>query len=230
MQALRSFATDMGRSYDIIEMSYRLGERVTEALGVAGAGVSVQDEAGDLKFVTATSEKIGLMEQVQEKHQQGPCVSALRTQRPLVVNDLGTVSDWPEYREVARELQLCAVVGYPLSHEELRLGALNVYSAETREWTNDDLDVLGVFADMATAYLVRTAQLAETRELAKQLQGALDSRVVIEQAKGMLANQHGIKVDEAFRRLRRHSQEHNMKLLEVCRLVVNHGLPIPDSD
>jgi GAF domain-containing protein len=229
MQALRTFASDMGRSYDIIEVSHRLGERVTEALGVAGAGVSVGDASGELKFVTATSEKVVLMEQVQERYQEGPCVSAFRTQQPVVINEIDEVSDWDEYSEVARQLQLTAVVGYPLSHQELRLGALNVY-AESRQWSKDDLDALGVFADMATAYLVRTAQLTETRELAKQLQGALDSRVLIEQAKGVLANEYGIGVDDAFRRIRRHSQHHNMKLLEVCRQVVNHGLKLPDPD
>jgi GAF domain-containing protein len=227
MQALRTFASDMGRSYDIIDMSYRVGERVTEALGVAGVGVSVGDATGDLKFVTATSERIIRIEQVQEKYQEGPCVSAFSSQRPMVIDEIASISDWPEYGRVARELKLHAVIGYPLSYEDFRVGALNVYAAEPRRWSSDDLDVLGVFADMATAYLVRTAELAESRELGKQLQGALDSRVLIEQAKGMLANEHGIGVDEAFQRLRGFSQDNNVTLVDVCRGVVNHGLKIP---
>lgn len=121
------------------------------------------------------------------------------------------------------------MVGYPLCAEEFRLGALNVYSGQPRDWSTDDLDVLGVFADMATAYLVRTAQLAETRELAKQLQVALDSRMLIEQAKGILANADGIDVEEAFLRLRRHSQNHNLTLVDVCRDVANKGLQIPEG-
>lgn len=88
------------------------------------------------------------------------------------------------------------MVGYPLIHEELRLGALNVY-AESRRWSNDDLDVLGVFADMATAYLVRTVQLADTREVPNNCR-ALDSRVLIEQAKGVLAIRTRDEVDEPF--------------------------------
>jgi AmiR/NasT family two-component response regulator len=83
---------------------------------------------------------------------------------------------------------------------------------------------------MATAYLVRLAELAESRDLAKQLQSALDSRVLIEQAKGMLASGHHIDVDEAFRRIRRYSQDHNLKLLAVCRLVVDDGLKIPEKE
>jgi GAF domain-containing protein len=230
LHALRRFASDMGRSYDIVDVSHRLGERVTEVLGVAGVGVSVGDSAGALKFVTATSEQINRIELIQDKFQEGPCVSAFRSQEPMVINDLGTISTWPDYKRTAKELQLHAVVGYPLRHREVRLGALDVYSAERKEWSDDDLDVLGVFADMATAYLVRLAELAESRDLAKQLQSALDSRVLIEQAKGMLANGHHIDVDEAFRRIRRYSQDHNLKLLAVCRLVVDDGLKIPEEE
>ena len=227
LQALRSFARVMGRSYDINEMSYQLGERVTEALGVEGTGVSVADKAGNLKFVAATSEPIVVIEEIQERIQEGPCVSAFRNQKPVVVGNIDDVDEWPAYKETATRLGLGAVVGLPLSYDGIRLGALNIYATEPREWTDDDLDILTVFADMATAYLVRGSQLAESRELANQLQSALDSRVLIEQAKGVLANEYGTTVDDAFERLRRHSQNHNTKLIDVCRAVVEQGMKIP---
>ncbi|MFZ0013910.1 MAG: GAF and ANTAR domain-containing protein [Acidimicrobiia bacterium] len=226
MQALRSFASVMGRSYDLIEMSFQLAERVTEALGVEGTGVSVADQSGDLKYVSATSEPIVTMEEIQEKIQEGPCVMAFRTQQPMVVADIADIEGWADYKETATELGLGAVIGYPLSYDGARLGALNIYASHPRSWTDDDLDVLGVFGDMAAAYLVRSSQLAESRELAKQLQGALDSRVLIEQAKGVLANEYGIGVDDAFERLRQHSQDQNLKLIEVSRRVVESGLKI----
>jgi GAF domain-containing protein len=226
LQALRRFAVVMGGSYDINEMSIQLGERLTEALGAAGAGVSVADEKGRLKFVTATSEQIVAIEEVQERLQRGPCVSAFESQEPVALGDIGGTARWPDYRDAALRLGLNAVVGYPLSYEGHRLGALNLYSADRRQWTDDDLDVIGVFADMSTAYLVRDAELAETRDLARQLQGALESRVMIEQAKGVLANEHGITVDEAFERLRRYSQDKNIKLYEVCVAVVEDDLRI----
>lgn len=229
VQALRNFASAMGKSYDIIEMSYQLGDRVTEALEVVGVGVSVADTDGNLKFVTASNEQIVALEEFQERHQVGPCVAAFISQEPVIVEDIEEADHWPGYKEVATELGLGAAIGYPLSHNGARLGALNVYAAEPRKWKDDDIDVLGVFADMATAYLIRTAELAESRELANQLHGALDSRVLIEQAKGVLANEHGISVDEAFGRLRCQSQDRNMKLTEVCRQVVNEGLRIPES-
>lgn len=223
LQALRNFATAMGGSYDINGMSIRLSERITEALGVEGAGVSVADQDGRLKFVAATSEKILEIERVQEEFQQGPCVIAFETQKPVTLESIESAPDWSAYRDVARRLGLKAVVGFPLGYENTRLGALNIYASVEREWSDDDLDVLGVFADMATAYLVRNTELAETKDLAKQLQSALDSRVIIEQAKGVLANEYAISVDEAFDRIRRHSQENNVKLSEVCAAIVETG-------
>ncbi len=164
LQALRNFATAMGRSYDINEMSIRLSERVTEALGVEGAGVSVADQDGRLKFVTATSEKILGIEQVQEEFQQGPCVIAFKTQKPVALDSIENAAEWSAYKDAARRLGLKAVVGFPLGYENTRLGALNIYAAEERQWSDDDMDVLGVFADMATAYLVRDTELAESRD------------------------------------------------------------------
>lgn len=228
LQALRNFASVMGRSYDINAMSMQLGERVTEALGAFGAGVSVAGADGRLKFVTATSEKIVSIEEIQEKAQEGPCVVAFQSQQPVAVADIEQAVEWPEYRDTALELGLKAAVGYPLSYQDTRLGALNIYADERRQWSEDDLDVLGVFADMATAFLVRNAELAESRDLATQLEGALDSRVLIEQAKGVLANEYGITVDAAFDRLRRYSQDQNIKLTDVCEAVVEQGLRIPE--
>lgn len=89
---------------------------------------------------------------------------------------------------------------------------MNLYNMEPREWTEEDLDVFAVFADMATAYHVRTCELAEARQLADQLQRALDSRIVIEQGKGIVANQNDVPVDEAFEMLRAHSRTNRIGL------------------
>lgn len=220
----------MGGSYDISDVCYGLGKTVMEVLGASGAGVSVVDMQGDLKFVTGTSQRIIEIEQAQEGAQQGPCVQAFQTQKAMAIPDIAERPDWPVYTDTADRLGLRAVVGFPLSSGEERLGALNLYNSEPREWTDDDLDVLGVFADMATAYLARTSELAEARQLADQLQSALDSRVIVEQAKGIVANQHDVSVDEAFEMLRSHSRSNRIKLSLLADAVVNMGLRLPDRD
>jgi GAF domain-containing protein len=224
LQALKSFVASMKESYEINEMSYELSSRIAEALGVAGAGVSVADASGQLRFVTGTDERIIQIEQAQELAQEGPCVSAFESQRPIAIPDIQAVNDWPAYTTAADRLDLHAVVGYPLGES---LGALNIYHDRHREWSEEDLDVIDVFSNMATAYLVRVTELLEAKQLADQLQHALDNRVIIEQAKGVLAREHNIPVDEAFDRLRRHSQKNNIKLVEVCDAVVNMKLEIP---
>ena len=221
LKALRSFARAMGKNYDITEMSYQLSEHVAEALDAAGAGVSVADESGDLRFVTATSQPIIEIEAVQEKHQEGPCVEAYLSGEPNTIEDLTRESRWEHYRESAISIGLKAVVGYPLSYNGRRLGALNLYDDKQRPWTERDLDQIGVFSDMATAYLVRESQLAEANKITGQLKTALSSRIVIEQAKGILSSEHGISVDEAFERLRAHSRKTNTKLHDLAQSVID---------
>jgi len=217
----------MGGSYEINEMAYELSYRVAEALGVAGAGVSIADSEGRLRFVTATDERMLQIEQAQEQAQEGPCVTAYLTQQPVSISNLQDIRDWAAYATTAEHLELHAVVGFPLSYDSERLGAINIYHDDRRDWSDEDLDIIGVFANMATAFLVRVTELAESRQLAKQLQEALDSRVIIEQAKGILAAENDITVDEAFRQLRQHSQDNNIKLVQVCESVVDTKLRIP---
>ncbi len=186
LQALRSFAVAMGGSYDFTEMSYELCDRTVKVLSASGAGVSVPDERGDLKFITATDQTIVEFEEAQEKAQEGPCVTSFTSQQPVVIPDVQLNNCWPAYSAVISHLKMHAVVGYPVTYGGRRLGALNVYNADPREWNDDDLDVLGVLAHMAVAYLLRASELAEARQLAAQLQTAPDSRVSLSKPREFL--------------------------------------------
>jgi AmiR/NasT family two-component response regulator len=104
------------------------------------------------------------------------------------------------------------------------LGAMNIYSAEPRLWTDDEIATAQVLADMATSYLVNASELEKSRRTSEQLQEALQSRVVIEQAKGILSAERRISMDEAFETLRRHARNHNANLRAVADAVVNLGL------
>ncbi|MGA7272046.1 MAG: GAF and ANTAR domain-containing protein [Acidimicrobiia bacterium] len=228
-RALRSFAAHMGTSYDMTEMSYELCDRAAEVLEVTGAGVSIADRNDQLRFLTATGNDVVELEHVQEKTQQGPCYSAYQTQETVVVPDMTNRAEWPDYMRQAEKLGLRAVVGYPLRHNGTRLGALNIYHFAPREWSETEIEAIAVLADMATAYLVRTSELSAARRLADQLQEALDNRVVIEQAKGMVAGQSAIGLDAAFEALRNHARNNNLRLKDVCAKVVGDELRIPGS-
>ncbi len=227
---LRRFASTMAREFDVNDVLYELGDGAMGILDAAGAGVSVVNDAGELVFITSTSQLVVDIERVQTADQQGPCVEAFRSGDVVPVSDIRTLDQWPRYKEAAARHGLSSVVGLPLILDDHRIGSLNVYDTNVREWTDAELASAWVLADMATAYLVHAGELAEARKLTEQLQYALDSRIVIEQAKGMLSRDHSIPVDEAFRLLRMFARSHNLGLRDVARRVVEAELQIPLPD
>jgi GAF domain-containing protein len=227
---LRHFASAMAHRYEVNDLLYELCDHAVQIFDATGAGVSVAAESDRLRFVVATTEQVRRIEQAQEDGQQGPCVTAFTIGRPVVVRELDEMSAWPSYRPAAEELGLHAVLGLPLTLGERRLGAMNVYNASPRDWDDDDLAAAQVLADMATASLLRAGELQETRRLSAQLTEALHSRVVIEQAKGMLARDHATSVDVAFERLRAYARRHQTSLRSVAQAVVERDLRIPHED
>jgi GAF domain-containing protein len=122
----------------------------------------------------------------------------------MVVDDLRTQSDrWPKFAPAVVDRGLPSVLGIPMHLEGTTIGALNVYADQPRAWTDDEVNAAQPLADMATAYVVMVGQLRSAEQLAEQLQHALDSRVIIEQAKGVLATARDIDISAAFELLRR---------------------------
>lgn len=213
----------MVNAHDLNDVLLDFCEHAATILEADGAGVSVVGNKGDLQFVTGTSERVIGLERTQEKAQAGPCVDAFNTREVVAIDEIAAVDRWPAYQTTAAQLGFRAVVGVPLALNGHRVGSLNVYDTRVRQWSNDDVEAALVLADMATAHLVRSGELAEAKALSQQLQGALDSRVVIEQAKGMVARDHNVTVAEAFDRLRNHSRTNNTPLRDLARTVVEEG-------
>lgn len=223
LQSLRSFADAMSGDYDLDEMATELCHSVTGVFGVSGAALSVASD-GDLRFTAASDARVVSIERIQEETQRGPCVDAWQDNQPLGVLDLEAEDRWPGFRRAATEIGFRSVAAHPLTYVDRPIGSVNVYSAEPREWTREDLESLGVLADMGTAYLVRLMELVEAGELTEQLQRALDDVVLIEQARGFLAGEHQITIEEASEMLRSHARKHDITLAELADALVNNGL------
>src|SRR5262249_47470023 len=133
-------------------------------------------------------------------------------------------SDWPRYTARARQRGIRAVAAIPMVIAGEATGVMNLYSASPRQWTPYDLQIATILADIAAGHLARSQESEQQRRTAEQLQRALNSRIVIEQAKGMLAAAQGISIDEAFRTLRKHSRDHNVRIHDVASAVVNLGM------
>jgi GAF domain-containing protein len=226
VRSLAEFARAMSHSYDVDDALARLGDALVEAVEVAGVGISVTDPDGILRYTTATNEAVAEIERVQEDAQRGPCYEAFRIHRPVLLNDIDDRPDWAEFRDAARRLGLRSAAGVPMSAGREVFGAVNLYETKLRTWTPEDIEVTSLFADMAAGYLLHKAFEA-SRALAEQLQSALDTRVVIEQAKGVLASEWGVAVDEAFQHLRAEVRRRGMTLHDAAAAVVDGSFRPP---
>lgn len=222
--ALSQFARTIVRDYDIDEVLDCFCHQVVAVLGTSGAGVSLSDAAGVLRLVAATDSRIEQIENLQTSRRDGPCFEAYRLGTPVAVEDLAASDRWPGLAGRMLEANLHAVAGVPMEVDGQRIGALAVYSRQARRFGQDDLDVAQTLASVATSYVVNMRDLRATQTLAAQLQHALSSRVVIEQAKGALAAQLGISVLDAFELLRRYARSHQRKLGEVAADIVEGRL------
>jgi len=219
-RVLTGFACLLVEDYQTSEALDDLVAGVTDVLAIAGAGVSIADRDG-LKFAAA-GEGVCALERVQEETQAGPSIDAHREGRPVLVADLMEgPGRWPVFSDLAAEMGICAVAGIPMSVNGTKFGALNLYDQARRDWSADDVSVARLLADTASGYVANASRLTKARHTAEQLQAALDSRVVIEQAKGVLAGERNISVAAAFELLRSHARSHNASLHSVADAVVN---------
>jgi GAF domain-containing protein len=222
LAALYRQAQAMAADYDLPDMLHQLTREVTEVLGITGAGITLADQDGRLACAAASSEAIGALEQVQEEQEAGPCYDAFNGLVVVSVSDIDTRVEWAGFRAEALRLGVRSVVGVPLRLKADRLGALDLYNDEPRAWSDHELGVARVLADLAAGYVIHE-QLQDTRRLAEQLQTALDSRVIIEQAKGIIAADLQISIDDAFEVLRTTSQNSHTTLRAIANAVVTEG-------
>jgi GAF domain-containing protein len=226
LETLSEFSANLLTSYDTDTMLEDLTTRLVEIFELAASGLALS--RGDrLELATVVPEHIATLEQTQLESRTGPCIEAYRTGSVVAVPDLATeVDNWPEYCADAQRLGVRAVAGIPMRLDGTCIGAVNLYSAVPRTWTDDHLAAAVVLADMATGYLVNASKLRQHEQLNEQLQRALDSKVIIEQAKGALSVTHSIGVDEAFARIRSYARGHNETVRAVATAVVDGSLQI----
>jgi GAF domain-containing protein len=226
LQTLSRFAVILPARYDLEAALSELTESVTAVLGLCGSGVTMAED-GRLRFVTAVSEASVALERNQEQRQAGPCRDAYETGEVVRVTDVRVESNrWPDFSSAATSLAVAGVAGIPMRLDDQIIGALNLYSPVPRIWSDDDIAVAGVLADVATSYVVNASKLRQQEQLSEQLQEALESRVVIEQAKGITAYKHAVSVDQAYQLMRGHARSNNASLRVVAEAIVAVGLQV----
>jgi GAF domain-containing protein len=224
-QALANVAESLARDRSVTDVLHDLVDDATRVFDICGAAISMADEQGRLRSVTALSEAIASLEIIEERTRQGPCHEVHDRGEPLRISDLRDHADrWPELARAAEETGVVAAAGVPLHVESAELGVLTLYDTRPRQWTDRQIEVAQLLADTTTGYIVYASAYREAAVVVAQLEHALETRIVVEQAKGVLANERSISVDDAFEILRRHARDHNAKLSVVAHAVVNLGL------
>ena len=216
-------ADNLVDDFDIVDLLTTLSDRCVEVLDIAAAGIMLVAPDGELRVMTSSSEVMRVVELFELQSEQGPCLDCYRTGQPVVNHDLAAADTrWPGFAVVALEAGFRSADAVPLRLRSQTIGALNLFRTEPGALNDSDVVVAQALADVATIALLqhRTAVAAEI--VKDQLTAALDSRILIEQAKGIIAERHHVDMERAFARLRAHARNHNRRLSDIAREVV-HG-------
>jgi GAF domain-containing protein len=208
--------------FDLIDFLQLLTDRAASLVDAAAVGILLADPRGRLEFMAGSNENAKLLELFQLQNQEGPCLEAFRTAHPVINVDLNAAGDrWPRFAPRATALGFHAVHAFPLRLRQQVIGAMNVFGATKGGDFNDtDVTIVQALADVASIALIQERQIRHGEVLTEQLQGALNSRVVIEQAKGAVAQARGISVDDAFASIRSYARSNNQRLTDVARTIV----------
>ena len=211
--------------YDVIDLLTGLADKCVRILGASAAGVMLASPAGSLELAASSSEAMRLLELFELQEQEGPCLDAFRTGNLVAHESLeaGT-GRWPLFAGAALETGFRSVLALPLRWREMTLGALNLFSVTRRPMSDADIVVARAFADLATVSILQHRASAEARRLNEELSAALNSRVVIEQAKGVLSERAGVDLAEAFSRLRTYARSNNLRLTDVAQAAIDGTL------
>jgi GAF domain-containing protein len=193
---------------------------------VDGAGLMLADTEQHLRSVAASDERFAHLEELQIRHQEGPCIAAFDGKELVGVEDLADDKRWPRFSEAAVARNVRAVLASPLPYNRDAVGVVAVLSEQRRPWSPEGELALLAFTDLAALLIASMMQGQQQSELAAQLQAALNSRRVIEQAKGVLMGRDGIAARAAYEQLRAQARAERRKLAAVCAEVVeNAGRP-----
>jgi transcriptional regulator with GAF, ATPase, and Fis domain len=198
---------------------------VDELFAVDGAGLMVLSEDEVLRYAAASDERGRQLELIQEQTGEGPCIHAFDTNAIVTCHDAANDERYPRFAELAPRHGIGAVLGIPLSLKGITVGTLNVYATQPHEWGDAETKAIEGFSTVIAAILRVAANAGLAEETAGQLQFALDHRVLVEQAKGILMERDGLDPAAAFERLRGAARANRVKLIDVARSLIE-GVPL----
>jgi GAF domain-containing protein len=228
-ETLVELADTLVLGFDGIDFLHTLTERCVQLLGVDAAGILLVDQQGTLNLVAASTEQTRLLELFQLQNEEGPCLDCYHSGQGVACIDLAALPQrWPRFAAAAHEQGFAAVQAVPMRLREQTIGALNLFCSTPNAVPAEATAVAQSFANMATISILQLRALRHSEIVAEQLQNALNSRILIEQAKGILAERRHISVAEAFTLMRTYARNQNRLLSLVAQAIITQDPDITD--
>jgi GAF domain-containing protein len=215
--------------FDLIEFLQRLATHTSDLFEARAAGLLLADHRGRLQLMAASDERSEMLELFQVQAREGPCQDCFTQGTPVINADLTQAADrWPTFAPRAVAAGYRSVHAFPLRLRNQSLGALNLFSSDTGRMDATDIRIVQALADIATIGLLQQRAIKHGHDLTDQLQGALNTRIIIEQAKGMVAQANAITPDQGFEMLRSYCRSHGLRLTEVANQVISAPSSVQD--
>lgn len=203
--------------YDVLELLHTLCERSVELLQADAAGLILADQRGVLHVMASTTEEARLLELFVLQNDEGPCLDCYSTGEKIVNIDLNEVEErWPNFRAATIAAGYRSTHAIPLRLRGQVIGVLNLFCLNRATLSDTDVALGQALCDIATVGLLQERIVRHGEVLAEQLQSALNSRIMLEQAKGVLSERAGISVDDAFTLIRAHARRNHLQLSAVA--------------
>lgn len=207
--------------FDLVDFLHNLTDRAASICDAMAVGILLADQHEDLQFMAASTEQAKLVELFQLQNSEGPCLDCFHSGEPVINSDLATaIERWPVFAPRAIEAGFGSVHAIPMRLRNHVIGTLNIFGSETGRFDDSDVRIVQALADVATIGILQERSVERAETLTEQLQGALNSRIVIEQAKGALSKLRGVDIDEAFALLRDYTRSNHLRLVDVGRAVL----------
>jgi GAF domain-containing protein len=226
LSTLTILADTLVDDYDVVELLQTLVDACRDLLDITAAGILLADDAGELELVASTSDASRLVEVMQLAAEAGPCIECYRNGVPVSIPSLRDTRGWGAFREQALAQGFASIHALPLRLREVTIGTLNLMDAREGSLPEPSLVAARAFADIATIGILHERSLRQSEILTEQLRLALNSRVTIERAKGVVSITADVPVDQAFHLIRSYAREHRLPLSQVAASIVRRELRI----
>jgi GAF domain-containing protein len=226
-ETFATLADTLVAGFDVVDLLQTLVESCERMLDVTAAGILLMNEDGELEVVASTSEAVRLVELMQLSAEAGPSIVSFNSGAVVSIPDIrNSPPGWERYREAALEQGFASVYAMPLRLRETTIGSLNLLRSALGELDATDIRIATALADVATIGILHERAIVESGRVSEQLARALQSRIVIEQAKGVISHLHSISTDDAFTVLRSYARSNGLLLSDVAHRVVSRELEV----